>query len=172
MKSYLSNRKIKVKVEMMPEQINHQWKLYLFSQLCQKYQGKCTRDDGYIVQVKKILKIYDQYVTIHGKILFFLEILTECILPKIGDCIDVTIDMIFSHGVFCHHKMLRMMMPFVKCKPLQFRQEFSTNSLFHPYTKQIMRKGDVMRVLIDDVRFENDFYSCIVSFQIENDLKT
>lgn len=170
MKPYFSKRKIRVKVEMMPEQIDSQWHTHLFVQLCNKFQGKCTREDGYIIHINKIIRIHDQYITIHGMVLFFVEILAKCILPKIGDPIDVMIDMIFNHGVFCHHQMLRMMMPSVKCQPLQIRQEFSTNSLYNPLSKHVVRKGDILTVMIDDVRFENDLYSCIVSFQ--NDLKT
>lgn len=169
MKPYFSQRKIKVKIEMVPENIDCHWQNHLFLQICNKFQGKCTREDGYILHIKKINKIYDQYITIHGKILFFVEVLAKCILPKIGDCIDVIIDMIFNHGVFCHHQMLRMMMPSTKCD-LQIRHEFSTNSLYDLRSKRVLRKGDVLTVLIEDVRFENDLYSCIVSFQ--NDLKT
>jgi hypothetical protein len=101
--------------------------------------------------------------------LFFVEVIAKCILPKIGDCMEVGIDMIFNHGVFCHHQMLRMMMPSSKCS-IPIRQEFSTNSLYDPSSKRIIRKGDVITVKVEDVRFENDLYSCIVSFQ--NDLKT
>lgn len=156
---------------MMPAQIDRHWKTNLFLQICQKFQGKCTRQDGYILHVKKITKIYDQYITrIHGMVLFFVEVLAECLLPKVGDRIDAIVDMIFNHGVFCHHQMLRMMMPLVKCKTFLVRQEFSTNSLYDPSTKKIVRKGDVLQVIIEDVRFENDLYSCIVSLQ--NDLNT
>lgn len=169
MKPYFSQRKIKVKMEMTPDKINQHWQTHLFSQICHKFQGKCTREDGYILHIKKIVKIHDHFITIHGMGLFFVEVLAKCILPKIGDYMEVVIDMIFNHGVFCHHQMLRMMMPSSKCS-IPIRQEFSTNSLYDPSSRRIIRKGDVITVRIEDVRFENDLYSCIVSFQ--NDLKT
>jgi len=161
---YISQRKIKIRVEVPPEQVDKNWRTSLFLIICQKFQGRCTRQDGYIVSIKKITHIYDQHIKRNsGVVLFFVGILAECILPKKGDKIEAVVDMIFPHGVFCHHHSLRMMMPIAKCHPYHIRQEFSTKSLYHPHTKKIIRKGDTIRVLIEDVRFENDLYSCIVS---------
>jgi DNA-directed RNA polymerase subunit E'/Rpb7 len=165
MKPYLTQRTIDLKMEMKPEQVDEHWETRLFLGICHKFQGRCTRQDGYLVSIRKILRIDDQHITrTNGNILFYVRVLAECILPKTGDCLDAMVDMIFPHGVFCHHHMLRMMMPMVHCKHFQIRQEFSTNSLYHPRTKQSIRKGDTVRVVIQDVRFENDLYSCIVSF--------
>lgn len=164
MKPYISRRKMKIKIEMRPDQVDHNWRTHLFLNVCQKFQGSCTRQDGYIISVKKIVKIFDQCIKrTSGVVLFFIEILAECILPKTGDQLEAIVDMIFPHGVFCHHHMLRMMMPINKCHNFHIRQEFSTKSLFNPHTKTVIRKGDIIHVTIDDVRFENDFYSCIVS---------
>lgn len=167
MKPYISQRKIKIKVEVSPEQVNKNWRDSLFLNICQKFQGKCTREDGYIISIQKVLRIFDQYIKrTSGVVLFFVEVLAQCILPKKGDTLEAIVDMIFPHGVFCHHHTLRMMMPIAKCKNFHIRQEFSTKSLYNPQTKKIIRKGDIVPVTIDDVRFENDFYSCIVSISV------
>ena len=169
--SCISKRKIQLKVEMKPEQVDHNWRSNLFLSICHKYQGKCTKEDGYIINIKKINKIYDQHIKrTNGVVLFFVEIMAECILPQVGDTLEAVVDMIFPHGVFCHYHMLRMMMPVIKCPNFHIRQEFSTNSLFNPQTKHLIRKSDIIRVVIDDVRFENELYSCIVS--LKDDLKT
>lgn len=165
MKSYVSKRKIHFKMEMPPEQVDENWKSRLFLMLCNKLQGKCSQDHGYITTVRKIIRIHDQYISrINGSIIFVLDILADCILPKVGDYIESSIDMIFPHGVFCRHHMMRMMMPMVKRKHLHVRQEFSTNSLYDPLSKKVFRKGDTLPVVIDDVRFEHDLYTCIVSY--------
>lgn len=167
MKPYISQRKIKIKVEVPPEQVDKNWRTSLFLNICHKFQGKCTRDDGYIISIQKISRIFDQYIKrTSGVVLFFVEVLAQCILPKKGDTVEAIVDMIFPHGVFCHHHTLRMMMPISKCKNFHIRQEFSTKSLYNPQTKKIIRKGDTVSVMIDDVRFENDFYSCIVSISV------
>lgn len=164
MKPYVSQRKIKVKVEITPEKIDENWRTNLFLMVGDKFKGKCTHEDGYIINIKKIATIYDQHIKRNsGNVLFYIDIIADCILPKVGDHLEAVVDMIFPHGVFCHHHMLRMMMPIVKCKDFHIRQEFSTNSLFNPHTKQVIKKGDIVPIVIDDVRFENDLYSCIVS---------
>lgn len=166
LKPYTTRRNIHVKIEMTPEQTDAHWRTRLFLHVCQKIKGACTHDDGYIINVRKILRIHDHYISrLNGMVVFSLDAIAECILPKTGDMIDVVVDMIFPHGVFCHHQMLRMMMPATRCGGLIIRQEFSTNSLYNPSTHQSIRKGDVLSVFIEDVRFENDLYSCIVSYK-------
>lgn len=161
---YVSKRRINLKVEVPPAQVDKNWRTSLFLQVCQKFQGRCTREDGYILRIQKIEHIYDQTIKrTNGVVLFFVRVLAECILPKRGDTVGAVVDMIFPHGVFCHHHMLRMMMPITKCKDFHLRQEFSTKSLYNPHTHTTIRKGDTISVVIEDVRFENDFYSCIVS---------
>lgn len=155
-------------MEIPPEQVDTNWRSNLFLSVSQKFQGKCTKEDGYIIHIQKITKIYDQYIKrTSGVVMFFLEVLAECILPRVGDSIEAVVDIIFSHGVFCHYHMLRMMMPIVKCPNFHIRPEFSTNSLYNPHTKKIIKNGDTISVVIDDVRFENDLYSCIVSMKCD-----
>lgn len=174
MKPYISQRKIQLKIEMPPQHVDENWRSHLFLRVCHKLQGKCTQEHGYITMIRKIIRIDDQHISrINGSIIFSLQVLADCLLPKVGDCIETTIDMIFPHGVFCRHNMMRMMMPMVKRKHLHIRQEFSTNSLYDSHSKKIFRKGDILPVMIEDIRFEHELYTCIVSYHPnQNGLKT
>jgi len=168
MQSYLKKKVIDVKTTIQPQYVDKDWRKNLLFNVRKKFEGKCTIDDGYIINVKRIVKITDQRIArLNGNIEFDLSIVIERVLPKIDDRMEVVIDMIFPHGVFCHHMMLRMMMPISKCGKFTMRQEFSTNSLVCKDTKKVFRKGDLVPIIINDVRFENDLYSCIVSLDVE-----
>jgi hypothetical protein len=62
--------------------------------------------------------------------------------------------------------MLRMIIPIIKCSPFVIRQDFSNLHLFDPSSGRILRKDDRITVVISDVRFENNFYSCIADLKI------
>lgn len=156
------SRKITLKVEILPEHADADWRSHLFHTACLKTQGKCSREHGYILRIHRITKLHDQFISrTNGTIIFLVEVLADCILPRVGDRLDAVVDMIFPHGVFCHYDVLRMMMPLSKHN-LQVRNDFSTNVLHNPRTHATIRKGDTLPVIVDDVRFENDLYSCIV----------
>lgn len=156
-------RNIKLKVEVAPEHVGADWRAHLFGTACLRTQGRCSREHGYITRIHRITKLHDHFISrTNGTVIFLIEVLASCILPRVGDRLDAVVDMIFPHGVFCHYDVLRMMMPLGGHNNLRVRNDFSTNVLHDPRTNTITRKGDTLPVIVDDVRFENDLYSCIV----------
>ena len=158
---------IRASVLLPPEHMDRSWKTHLHDAVERSFVGKCTAEHGYILKVLGIHKIVDQSITrIDGNIRFNLLIIVRILLPKVGDEINATIEMILPHGIFCFHKMMRMMLPISRCKPFFLRQDFSNLHLHDPTTGRTIRKNDTIKVTVADVRFENHLYSCIV------DLKT
>lgn len=152
---------------LQPHHMGSSWRAHLEKAINDDMIGKCTVDHGYIIKVLNIHKILDQSITrVDGNIRFQLQLLAQILLPKIGEEFEATIELIFPHGVFCVHKMLRMIIPITRCHPFVIRQDFSNLHLHDPSSGRILRKDDPIRVVISDIRFENNFYSCIA------DLKT
>lgn len=167
MKHPYRKTKIKISILLTPDKMDGRWKVHLREAVDKLLLGKCTVEHGFIVKIIRIRHIIDQIVTrIDGNIRFHLMVDVHIIRPRIGDEMDATIDMIFSHGIFCYHRMLRMILPISKCHPYVLRQDFSNLYLFHPITHHIIRINDTIRVVISDVRFENNLYSCVVHLKI------
>jgi hypothetical protein len=103
---------------------------------------------------------------IGGKIRFIIDIWAEILKPEIGKKMEVEVDMVTPHGLFCRFKMLRMLLPIGNCTGFNLRQDFSNNSIHNPLTQQTIRKGDTIQVQVKNVRYENDLYSCIVSLLV------
>lgn len=161
-------KEIMTTIVMKPDSMNKNWKLNLFHSVCRDLVGKCTLADGYITSVRKISKIRNQQITrVDGSILFQLNVVADVILPRVGDKSNVIVDIIFPHGVFCYHKMLRMMLPLSKCHGFVLKPEFSMAHLQNPTTKQTIRKGDTIPIIVEDARFENNLYSCLVSLDVD-----
>jgi DNA-directed RNA polymerase subunit E'/Rpb7 len=161
-------KEISTTVILAPESMNKDWQLNLFHAVCRNLVGKCTLADGYITSVLRITKIHNQQIArVDGSIRFHINVLSDVILPKVGDIVDVDVDMIFPHGVFCCHRTLRMMMPLSKCHGFVLKPEFSNLYLLHPTSKHTIRKGDTIPVIVDDARFESNLYSCLVSLNVD-----
>lgn len=160
----IRKKKINTTLLLSPSEIDGNWRVRLLEKVRSMLSGKCMHEHGYILRVYKIIRILDQHITrIDGNIRFFLTILVSSMKPSVGDEIDATVEMIFPHGIFCFYKMMRMMVPISKCHGFAIRHDFSMTCLHNPSLNITIRKNNIIRVRIDDVRFENDFYSCIVS---------
>lgn len=161
-------KEIRTTIILKPESMNKDWQQNLYNAVCMTLVGKCTLADGYITAVKKITKIHNQQITrVDGSVRFQLSILSEVILPTVGDEVDVDVDMIFPHGVFCCHRMLRMMMPLSKVHGFVLKPEFSNLYLLNPNTKRTIRKGDTIPVVVEDARYENNLYTCLVALDTD-----
>lgn len=161
-------KKIQTTVLMPPSSMGKEWKKNVFDEVCKKMVGTCTQDDGYITSIKKIVSIHDQHITrVNGYVRFRISVIANVILPTVGESIQVVVDMIFPHGVFCYYRMIRVMLPLSKCHGFVLKPEFSMIHLVHTATKITIKKGDTIPVMIDDARYENDLYSCIVELDLE-----
>lgn len=152
-----------------PEIMSSSWKQHLFEIICKQLTGRCTKEHGYITQVREISRILSQQIDrTNGHVRFHVELYVSVIYPSIGLKVNVTVEMISAHGIFCFYRMLRMMLPFSKCNGFLIKQDFSMTYAIHPSTKKTIKKTDIIPIIINDVRFENDLYSCIVS--LDNDI--
>lgn len=158
---------IRTSIIVPPQMMGKDWKEKLFEKISKEIIGKCTQEHGYILAVHKIVNILDQTIMrTGGKIRFTVDFEGEILKPLLGDTLEVEVDMITPHGLFCRFKMLRMLLPLNNCGDYLFRQDFSCSTLYHHQTQQIVKKGDKIKVKVENVRFENDLYSCIVSLLV------
>lgn len=171
MTSILQEKEITTSFIMSPSELDHNWQKNLHAGVSKSLTGKCTFEHGYITNIKRILKILDQQVTrTNGHVQLSLKVLADVLKPQVGDNVDVVVEMIFPHGVFCYHRMVRMMLPLSKCSDFMLKQDFSMSFLSHKTKNIVIRKNETIPVIIDDVRFENNLYTCIVSLDV-NKLK-
>ena len=158
---------IRTSIIISPEMMGKDWKAHLFEKLNKELVGKCTQEYGYILKVDKIQRVVDQSIMrTGGKIRFTIDFWGETLKPEIGKQLDVGIDMITPHGLFCRFKMLRMLLPLNNCAGYILRQDFSSSCLVNNLKNHVIRKGETIQVKIENVRFENELYSCIVSLLV------
>lgn len=160
----IQKKVIRTSCLLLPDEITSEWKKNLMDKINKTMAGRCTYEHGYIIKIMSIHRIIDQQITrIDGNLRFYLDVRLVALRPEISKVIDATVEMIFPNGIFCHYRMMRMMLPFSMCPGFSIRHEFSMICATNPSTVQTIRKNDIIRVRIEDIRFENNLYSCIVS---------
>lgn len=160
----IQKKVIRTSCMLLPGEMTSEWRTNLMNKINKTMAGRCTHEHGFIVKILRIHRIIDQQITrIDGNVRFYLDVHLVALRPEISKVIDATVEMIFPNGIFCHYRMMRMMLPFSMCPGFSIRHEFSMICMTNPSTGQTIRKNDVIRVRIEDVRFENNLYSCIVS---------
>jgi len=158
------HKQIQASVLLLPDQMSTEWRKHLTEGVQKSLLGKCSFEHGYIIDIHNVTKILDhQIARLDGNVRFQVEIDATVLRPNVGDRTDAVVEMIFPHGIFCCYRKLRMMLPLSKCPNYSLRQDFSQISLVNSTTKATIRKGDTIHIIVEDVRFENDLYSCIVS---------
>jgi len=93
---------------------------------------------------------------------FLVEVEIFCYLPKIGDRLDILVEFVFNHGIFGAFEKIKVLVPIQSCQNWEFLQEFTELILFekdNPHNK--IRKGDIITIEIQNIRFEKENYSCL-----------
>lgn len=158
---------IRLSYIVSPDLMGKQWKAKLFEKMSQDITGKCTQENGYILALLRLDKVVDQTIMrTGGKVRFTVDMEASVLKPNVGEELEAEIDMITPHGLFCRHKMLRMLLPLSNCPDFILRQDFSSTNLYNPHQNKSFRKGDTIHVKVENVRFENDLYTCIVSLVV------
>ncbi len=125
-------------------EVNKQLMSNLFRRLKQALIDTCTKD-GYIIDVKKINSIKDNYITSTQPI-FLVSFNVEILKPEIGKIFTDEICMIFPYGILVNIK---------KCMKVFISHE----TLLTPTKK--LNKGDIITVKITDVKYSKQKFICI-----------
>ena len=84
-----------------PEFLGKQLNKHIFDFLKEITKNECTRDNGYIINVKKLNKIKNNYISGNNcELIFEVEILVEILKPEINKIFKDRVCMIFSGGIF------------------------------------------------------------------------
>ena len=63
--------------------------------------NECTKENGYVLDVKKIIDIVDNYISnVNSEIIFIVNIEAEILKPEINKEFTDKVSMIFSGGIF------------------------------------------------------------------------
>lgn len=148
-------------IDIDPQYLNET----LLSAIEEQFQkgSSCTLKDGY-VKSKKILSIKSNVISkIHNKISFTVKYLAETIKPEKNVKLECAINNIFPSGVLLEYEKIKIFIPVSNL----IKNNFTINkNIINGKDSETIKIGDKIKIIIQDVRFENKNFICIASIDL------
>lgn len=120
--------------------------------------NECSKDHGYILDIEKIIKIKDNYISnVNSDVIFILDIDVVTLKPEINDILSDKVSMVFGGGLFISIKdKIKVLIPVNSLPGYTFDQSTKT----FVKDKNIIKENDVVKVKISGVKYSNKNFSC------------
>lgn len=154
-----SNVIIQKRICLEPEFLNSNVKKNIFERLKKSTVNECSKEYGYILDIVKLIKIKDNYVSnATSEIVFEVMFEIETLKPEIDKVFTGDVCMIFVGGIFLNIKnKIKVLIPITSMKDYKFDQ---TNKVFIKKDKTVIKQGDVLNVKITGIKYSKKNYSC------------
>jgi len=139
----------------------------IYEQMKKECEHRCIKDVGYIRKVVRVSNVMkDEIMKMTPSISMKLQIEVETYLPKIGDVLHLKVEFVFTHGIFFNFNSLKILIPIYNCPLYELKQETNNTSQQTMYLKREtdsheIRKDQRILILLTNIRFEKDNYSCL-----------
>lgn len=151
--------KIVLKSILEPRFLDKNYKQHILKNLRETHNNSAI-STGYIIEVRDILDIIHNFININNlleiKLLCLVDLLKLQVNSVIKDC---EIVMIHNNGIFVNKYKIKILIPNNKLNSFEYQ-----NNTCH-YKDQLLTCGDIIDVIIVDIRFEKNEYTCIGKFK-------
>lgn len=170
----IGNKKIvRENIYLSPDNVSVDMFTNIYNYYCSKYKGKCTAQNGYIIDVLRITKILSNSISrVDSTIIFDVEFEIISHIPTIGEIHNCKIFLIFKEGIFVNVEHLKI---FIHNKNFEEYLYDENNSIARYITPdnaaprslptveaapRSLNIGDSLVVKILGTKYSNKNYSC------------
>ncbi len=143
-----------------PSFLGRKLKSQIFNFLKEITKDECTKENGYIIEIIKINRIKNNYISGNNcEIIFEVDINAEVLKPEINKIFTDKVCMIFSGGIFIDVKnKFKVLIPLAYLHNLSFDQE--EKHFKNEKTGFIIKENDIIDVKITGIKFSKNNFSC------------
>ena len=152
-----------------PQHLDQNLKLSLLIKAKEVWVGKCTKEDGYILEVVDIAEILDNFISpATTSILFKLKLVAKVLKPEIKKCFTTTVNMVLQQGIFtiCEN-ILNILVPINQIIGYEFDGSKGVYLSKNNPENVISIKTQV-QVEITAIRYEKNKFTCIGKLKVMN----
>lgn len=133
-------------------------RIHILNKLKENIINECTKDHGYILDIKKLLKIKDNYISnVNCDNIFLVEFLAETLKPEIGKRFDGEVCMVFPGGIFLNIKgKQKVLIPITTLN----KYIYDSVNKSCKKDKKIIKEGDTIKVEITGTKYSKQSFSC------------
>jgi DNA-directed RNA polymerase subunit E'/Rpb7 len=145
---------IKQKVSIEAKYLDSDVKSHILDKLKKNMEGKCTLDNGYIIDVKRVVDLGENTIgCANSFVVFNVTYEADILRPEKGQKLSGTVCMVFHHGIFVD--VSGKMKVLIPATSMSHVYNQSANS-FGPISK-----GVEVSIEIIMIKYEKKQFSCI-----------
>ena len=149
--------------------LNKDIKDVILDKIRENTKDECSKEFGYILNINKIVKIVDNYISnVNCENVFIVLFEAEVLKPENGKTFSGVVCMIFNGGIFLNIKnKQKILIPLMSLTKYTFDQ---TNKCFKSKTEKdkIIKEGSILDVVITGTKYSKKTFSCFGNL-IENE---
>lgn len=153
--------RLEKKISLPSEFLDQKIRSHLLNRVRDVFKNDCTKEYGYILNIKKLLQIKSNYISsVNSENMFHVELKAEVVKPEIGKIFEDEICMIFNGGIFINvYNKFKVLIPINYISEYNFQAKDRT---FQHSTdeKKIIKEGDIIKVKINGIKYANKQFSC------------
>jgi len=142
------------------ENLNNDIGKYIYEKIKESTLNECTKDYGYILGIKKLIRIKDNYISnVNCDNIFIVEFEAYTLKPEIGKKFKGEVCMIFNGGIFLNIKNKQKVLIPVSC--LKNYSYDAVNKRFqNNNNKKKIETGNEINVEITGTKYSKQSFSC------------
>lgn len=154
-----TNITIERKISLDSDSLDANLHQNILNKIRKEYKNECNKEYGYFLEIKKLLKIKDNYISSNCENIFIILFEVEVLKPEKNKEFNGIVCMIFDEGLFINIKdKLKILIPQSLIHNYKYDEE--TNSFIWKKKKKFIKTGDNVSVKIEDVQYSNKNFCC------------
>jgi DNA-directed RNA polymerase subunit E'/Rpb7 len=155
---------IEKKICLNSEYLSGDIKSHLLNKIRDMTLNECTKDYGYFLNVNKIDRIKDNFISSNCENVFSVLFEVDVLKPEINKVFMGKVCMIFLNGIFINIKdKLKVLIPISAITEYKFDQEnkcFNLIDLKDKKKKKVIKNDDELNVIISGIKYSKKNFSC------------
>lgn len=154
-------KNISQNISIEAQYLDNKIKEHIFNKLKNIYEGTCSLDNGYILNINKIVELGDNKIGGANSLAIFDVIYEATILnPTEGQLLSGKVCMVFQHGIFVDvYNKMKVLVPASSMIEYSYNQD--EKIFIHNNSKNVLKNGLDITINIVKTKYEKKQFSCI-----------
>lgn len=122
--------------------------------MSKKYKNNCSKKDGYVISVDKLVKVLSSKISsINCNLIFDVKVEMSTLLPKVNDVYTGTVCLVFEKGIFLD--IDNVFKALISYESLN-KDNYTFNSIYENFTnkdKDAIYVGSVLKIRLKGVKY-------------------
>jgi DNA-directed RNA polymerase subunit E'/Rpb7 len=151
--------KLQKKISIESQYLDSNIKENILKKLKNITNNECSKEYGYYININKINKILDNYISSNCENIFLVEFEAEILKPEIDKKYEGKVCMLFGGGIFLNVlNRLKILIPLSTIIDYEYNQ--IKNNFTNKKNGKVINLNDDLKVVISGTKYSKQNFSC------------